>query len=135
MPAASASCVLSNSRVTAAGTTPTGMVVAVSPIQPRSRMPMSSLTMSPYWMRRAPPMPWTTSSFTEMQMWPGKPRRPRNGLLPPRWAMKPRRELVDLARGNAGNDGERNFLKNFPRRAATDAHAFDIGGRLDGDAH
>ncbi len=34
----------------------------------------ASLTMSAYWMRRAPPMPWTISSLTEMQMWPGKPR-------------------------------------------------------------
>jgi len=50
------------------------MVVAVSPTQPRRTMPMSSLTMSPYWTRRAPPMPCTISSLTEMQMLPGKPR-------------------------------------------------------------
>ena len=53
---------------------PTGTVLAVSPTQPSLNTPMSSLTMSPYWMRRAPPMPWTTSSLTQMQMLPGKPR-------------------------------------------------------------
>ena len=36
--------------------------------------PMSSFTMSPYWIRRALPIPWTISSLSEMQMFPGKTR-------------------------------------------------------------
>ncbi len=39
-------------RWTAGSMTPTGMVVAVSPTQPLTMTPMSSFTMSPYWMRR-----------------------------------------------------------------------------------
>ena len=46
-----------------------------------------------------------------------------------------RGELVDFAGGNARHDGEGNFLEDFAGRAATDAHALDFVRRLDGDAH
>jgi hypothetical protein len=47
---------------------------------------------------------------------------------------EPGSELVDLAGGDAGDDGEGNFLKYFARGAATDAHGFDFFGSFEGDA-
>lgn len=55
-------------------TMPTGTVMALSPCQPSTMAPTSRLTMSPFWMRRGPPLPCTTSSLMEMQSWPGNPR-------------------------------------------------------------
>ena len=46
-----------------------------------------------------------------------------------------RGELVDLAGGDAGHDGEGDFLEDFAGGAATDAHALDFVRRFDGNAH
>ena len=55
---------------------PAPTVVAASPMNPSMVAPTSIFTKSPSWMTRLPGMPWTISSFTEVQMQPGKPRYP-----------------------------------------------------------
>ena len=52
---------------------PIGIVSAESPQYPPSRIPQSTETTSPSLSTRSPGMPWTTSSLTLMQVFPGKP--------------------------------------------------------------
>jgi hypothetical protein len=71
-----AASVTRSSAATSAGTSPTATVMAASPCQPRTIAPPSIDTMSPSRSVRRPGVPCTTSSFTDVQMTPGKPGTP-----------------------------------------------------------
>ena len=116
---------------------PTGTVVAVSPTQPSCTTPMSSFTISPYWIRRWLPMPCTISSLSEMQMLPGKNAMPEPiaekralhaGLL-----HEIGRGLVDFLRRNPGPNEFAHAIENIARRAAGQPHFFDFPSVLDRD--
>jgi hypothetical protein len=53
---------------------PTKNIRLVSPCQPSLMTVMSMLTMSDFFSRRSPGMPWQTTWLTEVQMDFGKPR-------------------------------------------------------------
>src|SRR5580704_18425476 len=83
MPAYRAFSVTSNNLCTSSETSPIGTVAAVSPTKPLRITPISSLTRSPYWIRRWLPIPWTTSSLSDIQILPGNFLYPRKALRQP----------------------------------------------------
>ena len=69
----SAPSVTSKSFSATGETSPTGKVRAASATQPSFTTPMSTLKMSPRDSLKRPGMPWTTMSFGDEQIEPGKP--------------------------------------------------------------
>jgi len=65
----------------------------------------------------------------------GEPAIMEEGAASAPFVDEARGELVDLAGGDTGHDGEGDFLKDFAGGAATGAHALDFVRGFDGNAH